>query len=396
MPEKAQLPLTKYPQILMPIKRVTPYLLLVALVGALATFGYLHFDTASECTAQDSTFSRTATEDAATLQRLTPEELANIRVYEVANRCVVNINTLTQRMNRLFMVPVPGQGSGSGSVLDRQGHILTNSHVVEGAREIEVTLASGESFEAEIVGEDAESDIAVLKIDAPADKLFPIQLGRSDTLRVGQQAFVLGNPFGLEGTLTKGVISSLNRSIAGRTGREMKSLIQTDAAMNPGNSGGPLLDSQARMIGMNVAIASSTGQNAGVGFAIPVERIRSIVPELIEHGKISRPAHGIVEVMNTRQGVKVVSVVPGGPADEAGLRGYGMRKETRRQGPIVYEKTVVDQDAADYILAIDGKKVSTHTDLLSIIDGCRPGQKITLTILRDGERMELEMVLGEA
>src|SRR5690606_28227736 len=248
----------------------------------------------------------------------------------------------------------------------------------------------------ELVGEDAESDIAVLKIDAPADKLFPIQWGRSDSLKVGQQAYVLGNPFGLEGSLTKGIISSLNRSIAGRTGREMKSLIQTDAAMNPGNSGGPLLDSQARMIGMNVAIASSTGQSAGVGFAIPVERIRTIVPQLIEHGKIRRPAHGIVEVMNTRQGVKVVRVVPDGPADKAGLRGYGIRKETRRQGPIVYERTVIDPDAADYILAIDGKRVTTHTELLSIIDGCRPGQTITLTILRDGQQMELKMVLGEA
>lgn len=175
----------------------------------------------------------------------------------------------------------------------------------------------------------------------------------------------------------------------------MKSLIQTDAAMNPGNSGGPLLDSQARMIGMNVAIASSTGQSAGVGFAIPVNRIRAIVPELITHGKIVRPAHGILEVMNTRQGIKVVSVVPKGPADQAGLRGYGVRKETRRQGPILYEKTIVDPDAADHILAVDGKKVETHTDLLAVIDGYRPGQKVTLTILRDGQVQDLEMVLGE-
>jgi S1-C subfamily serine protease len=376
--------------------RSTSFLLAGMIAGALLTFAVMHFGERSECVAQDTTFSSRAVDQGSTLERLTPEELANIRVYEVAGHSVVNINTLTQRVNRLFGVQVPGQGTGSGSVLDREGHILTNSHVVEGARQIEVTLATGESYEAELVGEDAESDIAVLKIDAPADKLFPIQWGRSDSLKVGQQAYVLGNPFGLEGSLTKGIISSLNRSIAGRTGREMKSLIQTDAAMNPGNSGGPLLDSQARMIGMNVAIASSTGQSAGVGFAIPVERIRTIVPQLIEHGKIRRPAHGIVEVMNTRQGVKVVKVVPGGPADKAGLRGYGVRKETRRQGPILYERTVIDPDAADYIIAIDGKRVSTHTELLSIIDGCRPGQTITLTIIREGERMELKMVLGEA
>lgn len=333
---------------------------------------------------------------AAELAQLTPDEQANIRVYEVANRGVVNINTQIQQMNQFLRIPVPGVGSGSGSVLDREGHILTNSHVVDGAREIEVILASGKSYEATIVGQDEDSDIAVLKIDAPRDELFPITLGRSDNLRVGQQAYVLGNPFGLEGTLTKGVVSSLNRSISARTGSEMKSLIQTDAAMNPGNSGGPLLDSQAKMIGMNVAIASRTGQSAGVGFAIPVSRIKAIVPELIKHGKIIRPSHGIAEVMNTNRGIKVVSVVPNGPADRAGLRGYGVRQETRRQGPIIYKRTVVEPENADYIVAVDGQPVSTHSDLLTIIDQCRPGQKIVLTILRDGERQQLEMTLGEA
>lgn len=332
----------------------------------------------------------------ADLPQLTPDEQANIRVYEIANRGVVNINTQIQQMNQFLRIPVPGVGSGSGSVLDREGHILTNSHVVDGAREIEVILASGKSYEATIVGQDEESDIAVLKIDAPPEELFPITLGRSDNLRVGQQAYVLGNPFGLEGTLTKGVVSSLNRSISARTGSEMKSLIQTDAAMNPGNSGGPLLDSQAKMIGMNVAIASRTGQSAGVGFAIPVSRIKAIVPELIKHGKIIRPSHGIAEVMNTNRGIKVVSVVPNGPADRAGLRGYGVRQETRRQGPIIYKRTVVDPENADYIVAVDGQPVSTHSDLLTIIDQCRPGQKIVLTILRDGERQQLEMTLGEA
>ncbi len=375
----------------------TTYLMIGALVGALTVVGWNLVEPSpgivSSASAQSPAAVSTSPDQA--LLELTPDERANIRVYEVANRAVVNINTFTQRMNRLFMVPVPGQGSGSGAILDREGHILTNSHVVEGARQIEVTLASGDSYEAEIVGQDAGSDIAVLKIDAPAEKLFPIELGRSDNLRVGQQCYVLGNPFGLEGSLTKGIISSLNRSIAGRTGSEMKSLIQTDAAMNPGNSGGPLLDSQARVIGMNVAIASSTGQSAGVGFAIPVNRIRTIVPELIAHGKIVRPSHGIVEVMNTRQGLKIVSVAPKGPADRAGLRGYGVRKETRRQGPILYEKSVVDPDAADYMLAIDGKKVETHTDFLAVIDGYRPGQKVTLTILRDGQVQQLEMVLGE-
>lgn len=377
------------------MKSSTIYLVIGALCGALSVAGWNLVEAPAMIGAVTAQTPATLSEPRArALAELTPDEQANIRVYQLANRAVVNINTLTQRMNRLFMVPVPGQGSGSGAILDREGHILTNSHVIEGARQIEVTLASGESFEAEIVGKDAESDIAVLKIDAPAEILFPIELGHSDNLQVGQQCYVLGNPFGLEGTLTKGIISSLNRTITGRTG-ELKSLIQTDAAMNPGNSGGPLLDSQARMVGMNVAIASSTGQSAGVGFAIPVNRIRAIVPELIKHGKMVRPSHGIVEVMNTRQGIKIVSVTPNGPADKAGLRGYGVRKESRRQGPILYEKTVVDPDAADHILAVNGKKVESHTDFLAIIDSCRPGQTVTLTILRDGQVQELNMVLGE-
>src|SRR5690606_15442046 len=169
-------------------------LLVGALVGALATIVYLQLAEPSPCTAQAPPFTRSAIDDPESLRKLTPEELANIRVYEVASRSVVNINTLTQRVNRLFMIQEREHGTGSGSVLDKEGRILTNAHVVEGARQIEVTLATGESYEAELVGVDAESDISVLKIDAPADKLFPIQWGRSDALRVGQQAFVSGNP----------------------------------------------------------------------------------------------------------------------------------------------------------------------------------------------------------
>jgi S1-C subfamily serine protease len=216
---------------------------------------------------------------------LTPEELINIRVYEGANRGVVNVLTRTVNYDGFFMLPTPGEGAGSGCVLDKRGHILTNYHVVEGANKISVTLQGGdESYDGELIGEDPENDIAVLKIDAPPEALFPVPIGVSDSLRVGQRVFTLGNPFGLEGTLTTGIISNLNRTLPSRTGREMKSIIQTDAAMNPGNSGGPLLDTSGRMIGMNVAIATKSGQNAGVGFAIPINRIRQIVPQLIEHG----------------------------------------------------------------------------------------------------------------
>ena len=173
-----------------------------------------------------------------------------------------------------------------------------------------------------MIGKDPDNDVAVLKINAPPEELFPVPIGTSDNLRVGQRVYTLGNPFGLEGTLTTGIISNLNRTLPSRTGREMKSIIQTDAAMNPGNSGGPLLDTSGRMIGMNVAIATKTGQNAGLGFAIPINRIRQIVPQLIEHGKVVRADIGIVAVKEIDKGLQIVEVNKGGPAEKAGLQGW--------------------------------------------------------------------------
>jgi S1-C subfamily serine protease len=326
---------------------------------------------------------------------MTPEELANIRVYKLANPSVVNIDTSIVQYDRFFMSPIPGQGSGSGSIIDDQGHILTNFHVVEGARKIEVTFASNNTYSATLIGQDAEQDIAILKVDAPAEELKPITLGRSDYLRVGQRAYVLGNPFGLDGTLTTGIISSLNRTLGSRVeGRSMESIIQTDAAMNPGNSGGPLLDSAGRMIGMNVAIASKSGQSAGIGFAIPVNRIRQMIAELIEHGRIERPDHGIVAVVETEQGLKVVKVAPGGPADTAGLRGYRVVRERRRQGNMVYETNRMDRNHADYILAVDGEPVSGASDLLDLIAAHEPGDEVVLTVLREGERLRVPLTLG--
>ena len=262
---------------------------------------------------------------------LTSEELTNIRVYDGANRGVVNILTRTVTYDRFFMVPSPAEGAGSGSVIDKQGHILTNYHVVEDANKVRVTLPGGKDpYEGEVVGEDPDNDVAVLKINAPPEELFPVPIGTSENLRVGQRVYTLGNPFGLEGTLTTGIISNLNRTLPSRTGREMKSIIQTDAAMNPGNSGGPLLDTSGRMVGMNVAIATKTGQSAGLGFAIPVNRIRQIVPQLIEHGKVVRADIGIVAVKEIKQGLQIVEVNKGGPAEKAGLQGW---KTVRRRVP---------------------------------------------------------------
>lgn len=370
------------------------------LAGAMATLAYLNRN-ALETEVQAQAVAAATTKQAAFPARsqapvdLTPEELANVRVYEVANRSVVNIDTQTEQVDPFFMRRLQGAGSGSGSVIDKRGHILTNAHVIENARAIEVTLASGQSYPADLVGQDREHDVAVLKINAPADELHPLELGRSDGLRVGQQVYALGNPFGLEGSLTKGIISSLNRSIEGRTGREMKSLVQTDAAMNPGNSGGPLLDTHARMVGMNVAIASRTGQNTGVGFAIPVNRIATIVPELIEHGRIVRPDHGIIGLREyTDGGVKIEAIRPGGPADKAGLKAI-VQIETFRQGNAVYRSRTSDAARGDWLVAVDGKKVETASDFLAIMDGYNPGQSVTLTIVRDGTEQNVKMTLDE-
>jgi len=223
------------------------------------------------------------------VRTFTPEETTNIAVYDGVNRSVVNINTKATVAAGFFMMEVPSEGAGSGIVLDREGHILTNYHVIEGAREIQMLLHDGSAHEARVVGVDPATDTAVLRVSAPVELLEPVAFGTSHDLRVGQRVFAIGNPFGLERTLTTGIISSLNRSLPTKTGRTIKSIIQTDAAINPGNSGGPLLDSGGRLIGMTTAIASRTGQSSGVGFAIPVGTLRRIVPQLIAQGRASRP-----------------------------------------------------------------------------------------------------------
>ncbi len=326
---------------------------------------------------------------------LTPEEQTNIRVYDGASRGVVNIVTRTISYDRFFMLPSPGEGAGSGSVLDKKGHILTNFHVVEDANKILVTLPGGkETYEGELIGTDPENDIAVIKIDAPADELYPVPVGTSDSLRVGQRVYTLGNPFGLEGTLTTGIISNLNRTLPSRTGREMKSIIQTDAAMNPGNSGGPLLDTGGRMIGMNVAIATKTGQSAGLGFAIPVNRIRQSVTQLIEHGKVVRADIGIVAVVETPEGLQIVQTNRGGPAERAGLRGWKKVQREVTRGPLVYTIEKNDPSAADVIIAVDGQSVEKASAFLEMIEDHQPGERVVLTIIRQGQQIQVPVTLG--
>ncbi|HEY4232663.1 MAG TPA: trypsin-like peptidase domain-containing protein [Lacipirellulaceae bacterium] len=323
---------------------------------------------------------------------LTPEEQTHIHVYELSNRSVVNVNTRFESHDRFFpMLSAQGEGSGSGSVIDKNGHILTNYHVVEDAEEIQVMLFGGKAYPANLVGYDAGHDIAILKVDAPADVLFPITFGTSQNLKVGQRVYALGNPFGLEGTMTTGIISNLNRTLPSRVeGHDMQSIIQTDAALNPGNSGGPLLDTSGRLIGMNVAIATKSGQNAGLGFAIPVSRIARFIPELIANGKITRPDLGIVTVNETDKGLQIVRLNPGGPAERAGLRGWG-RREVKR-GPLVM--TTNDSSKADYIVAIDGQPVVKGDTLIEKIEEHKPGDTVMLSVLREGQPTQVSVTLG--
>jgi S1-C subfamily serine protease len=326
----------------------------------------------------------------------TPEERVNISVYENVNRSVVNINTKGVREGDFFFFETPIEGAGSGSILDKSGHVLTNYHVIEEAREIEVTLFDGSSYRGKLIGQDPANDLAVLKVQAPANLLVPVAFGDSSRLRVGQRVFAIGNPFGLERTLTTGIISSLNRRIPGRQGRTLKSIIQTDAAINPGNSGGPLLDSHGRLIGVNTAIASRTGQNTGIGFAIPVNNIARIVPQLIEKGHVDRPEIGIAQVYETEQGLMISKLVPGGPAERAGLRGPKLVVKRREQGRFLYRYETIDRAAADIIVAIDGEKTTTADDFLGVIENKQPGDEVTLTVLRDGRETPVRVKLHES
>jgi S1-C subfamily serine protease len=325
---------------------------------------------------------------------MTPEEQHNVRVYDSANRSVVNIDTTVMEVDYFWGLQRQAEGSGSGTILDRQGHILTNYHVVDGAEQsgrIQVTLASNETYPANLVGFDKAQDIAVLKIDAPPEVLTPLPLGSSDHLRVGQRVYVLGNPFGWDGTMTTGIISSLNRNLPSRVrDQQLQSLIQTDAPMNPGNSGGPLLNTSGEMIGMCVAIASRTGQNSGIGFAIPISRIKAVLPDLITHGHIVRADIGISEVMESNSGLVIGRLNPEGPAAVAGLRGF--RVVTQRQGPFL--RTEIDRSQADRILAIDGEPITTGVQFRDKIWEHRPGDVIRLTIIRGGREMDVKVTLA--
>jgi len=319
---------------------------------------------------------------------LTPDEAVAVTVYEAVNRGVVNITAKAVKTDRLLMKEHI-EDTGSGAIIDREGHILTNFHVVNGSKEIAVTLYNGKSYDATPIGADALNDLAVIKIDAAEDELFPIALGNSRNLRVGMRVFALGNPFGLERTLTTGIISSLNRSLQIHGHWKIKSIIQIDAAINPGSSGGPLLDSHGWLIGINTAIATTSGQSAGVGFAIPVSLISRVVPQLLKDGRVSRPESGIDKVYQTDKGLLIAAMRPGGPAERAGLRGPRITKSR-----LPFAMKGEDRAAADLIVGIDDQKIVTAEDFLSYIEEKHAGDEVILTVVREGRRVSIPLQLA--
>ena len=324
---------------------------------------------------------------------LTEDESINIRIYESRSRGVVNITSTTLEYTWFFEV-VPRQGVGSGVVVDKEGHIVTNYHVIRDAERLEVTLYDKEKYEATRVGIDPINDIAVLKIDSPEEKLYPVQLGRSDDLKVGQKVLAIGNPFGLDQTLTTGIISSLQRTLRTDFGL-IDDVIQTDAAINPGNSGGPLLNRRGEVIGINTAIFSRTGESAGIGFAVPVNTLSRILPDLLEHGQVLRAWFGVqgqplsrrlAEALRlpVEEGLLVAQVESGSSADQAGIRG-GQRRAFFGNVPLLI--------GGDVIVALGGQPVTSTVDIASILEDRRPGDMISVVYYRGEDRIEMEMRL---
>lgn len=313
-----------------------------------------------------------------------------INIYKRVSPSVVSVaNKAVLRDifdHQLYEVP---RGAGSGFVWDKDGHILSNFHVVYGAQAIQVAMSDGTTYAAEVVGVDPDDDIAVLKIKAPKTALVPIELGRSADLQVGQTTLAIGNPFGLDTSLSVGVVSALRRSIMSISQRVIHNVIQTDAAINPGNSGGPLLDSSGRLIGMNTAIVSPSGAYAGIGFAVPVDTIRRAVPQLLTTGRVRRPILGVrmMPEQSLRQtqayGVAILGVSPDSPAERAGLRGARLTRE----GDVILGDIIVD---------IDGEAVNAAEDVAGIVDRHQIGDRLRMTVQRENAKRTVSVQLGGA
>lgn len=328
------------------------------------------------------------------------EEAQNIYVYEMCNEAVVNITTKVMNYNWFLEPYVQDGGSGSGSIIDKRGYILTNVHVIQGASEIYVSLFDGSQYKAEVVGTDLDSDLAVIKFEPPKNmEIKTIPFGKSEDLKVGQRVIAIGNPFGLERTMTTGIVSGLGRPIQNSNQRIIRDMVQTDAAINPGNSGGPLLDTAGRMIGINTMIKSSSGSSAGVGFAVPSETAVRVVADLLEYGEVRR---GVIQAniiqLNKRiaqyagydisQGVMISEVTENGNAEKAGLCGgteaayYGSRRD------IIYL-------GGDVIIKIDDIDITSLADYYSALESKRPGDSVMVTVRRNKKNIQMKVVLAE-
>jgi S1-C subfamily serine protease len=332
--------------------------------------------------------------EAASPQTFDAEEQVNIDVYRKGIPSVVNITSTAVSMD-FFWGPIPQQGQGSGFIIDKEGHILTNFHVIEGARQVEVTLHNKKKYKADIIGRDPIHDLAVIQIKAPV--VVPATLGDSKNLVVGQKVFAIGNPFGLSGTMTRGIISSL-RPVRNPEGAFIDEAIQTDAAINPGNSGGPLLNSRGEVIGINSMIATGgSNQSAGIGFAIPINTAKAVINDLVTYGRVRRPTLGIASLpigpelaeemgLPADNGVLIMRVQPGSSADRAGLRG-GNQRAYIGNTPVVV--------GGDLIVAIDGEPIGDQQDLAHVMDKHRAGDTVTVKIFRGKRQMEVKVTLLE-
>ena len=323
------------------------------------------------------------------LRILTQEESATIRLFEEAAPSVVFITAISVRRDYWSrnVLEVP-RGSGSGFIWDKEGHIVTNFHVIRGGQRFQATLADQSVWDAEVIGVAPDKDLAVLRIAAPADVLPPMAIGTSNDLQVGQFVYAIGNPFGLDQTLTTGVISALGREIESLTRRPIRDVIQTDAAINPGNSGGPLLDSSGKLIGVNTQIYSPSGASAGIGFAIPADAVRWVVPDLIEFGELRRPVLGVelVASSTTRrlgmEGALIWHVAPGSPAEQAGLISTNQSQRGKGLG--------------DLIVQFGDEKISSNIDLILALEKYEPGDQVPVKVKRKTRTVDVLVTLGES
>ncbi|HEX3103551.1 MAG TPA: trypsin-like peptidase domain-containing protein [Terriglobales bacterium] len=373
------------------MKLLRPIAIAVVLVG-----GFFYFTTYRSGTFRtiNSPAAKVEITEAANNNTLDADEQNNISVYRKNIGSVVNVTSKAVAFD-FFYGLVPQEGQGSGFIIDKDGHVLTNYHVIADARQVEVTLHNRKKYRATIVGTDRSHDLAIVQIKAP--DLTPMVLGDSKNLQVGQKVYAIGNPFGLAGTLTSGIVSSI-RSVQEPNGINIDEAIQTDAAINPGNSGGPLLNSHGEVIGINTMIASSVGQNAGIGFAIPINTAKAVLNDLLTLGRVRRPVLGVKTVpispeiadelgLPADYGLLVVQVIPGSAAERGGLRA-GTERAYYGNYPITV--------GGDLIVAIDGQEVQDQQQLAQVMNNHRAGDRVRVTIYRGKRKMDLNVTLGEA